>query len=241
MIKYKKNKLIPLFISFFSLAFLGCIPQQKGNTNPKIWSGFLLDDNKRESIYLDKLPSSFIGQTIANTGPETQAFVNTIVVNFYSPYCPPCLQELPALHEIYKKITKKGAKKNNIAMLIAVPQDLTLHKQMLSSQVQSEELESFNQKELIKQLKRDQKKYNIQIPILLLHPKFKIARGELIEATPETVILSRNPLTMHYNFIGPFELTAAENIANPRLHFSIEQITKAAFLSNTLHTQKKQY
>lgn len=116
-----------------------------------------------------------------------------LVLNFYSPTCQPCLEELPALEELYREVTKRG-----FAMYIAVEGNPESHG--LAAGATDEETFRIIEERLI----QDIKKYNITIPLIIIDRQFSVT-GEkgLITGTPETLFLKTKPITLRFNFIGP--------------------------------------
>ena len=228
-----------LMLSFFMLG--SCLPKENSNLESKEWYGTSLQSNK--PIHLDKMNAS------------------AIILNFYSPFCPPCIKELPVLEKMYEQ-----AKKLNIAMYLAVTQDqdiylqslakdkiLEIEKSSLSSSAKpaqakqkiSTKKKKINLTMLIAQLKKDQSLYNISIPMLIMNPNFRIGLGEIVSATPETLFFSTNPLVLKYNFIGPFPAIKQEtqetkdefqknNKVSPhaKLQFAMKQLDKIIHLQN---------
>ena len=114
-----------------------------------------------------------------------------LILNFYSPTCQPCIEELPALEILYSKASEKGA-----SMFI-----------VLEGRPESHGLEDSGEDPYISirnRMQEDIKRYNINIPVAVIYPEYPVF-GEkgLITGTPETVILKTNPLVLKYNFVGP--------------------------------------
>ena len=57
--------------------------------------------------------------------------------------------------------------------------------------------------EAMRVMKEEVKNRNIELPVLIMKPPFKVTPGEgLITGTPETLLFKTNPLILYYNFIG---------------------------------------
>ncbi len=148
-----------------------------------------------------------------------------IIINFYSPTCPPCIEELPALHMIYQE-----AKRLNYEMFLAIEPDLEKNLPVVpenyKNQPYNEEIYLFLRNVIIQEIKRR----NISIPVYIFEPPFRIDKDQIITGTPETLIFTTQPLRLRYNFIGPIATT--ENIEdlkwNTRYQFFIQML-------NTIH------
>lgn len=153
-----------------------------------------------------------------------------IIINFYSPTCAPCIEELPALHMIYQE-----AKRLNYEMFLAIEPDLEKNlpfvPENFKNQPYNDEIYLF----LRDVIKQEIKRRNISIPVYIFEPPFRIDKDQIITGTPETLIFTTQPLRLRYNFIGPIATT--ENIEdlkwNTRYQFFIQML-------NTIHqnTQK---
>lgn len=153
-----------------------------------------------------------------------------IIINFYSPTCAPCIEELPALHMIYQE-----AKRLNYEMFLAIEPDLEKNLPVVpenfKNQPYNDEIYLF----LRDVIKQEIKRRNISIPVYIFEPPFRIDKDQIITGTPETLIFTTQPLRLRYNFIGPIATT--ENIEdlkwNTRYQFFIQML-------NTIHqnTQK---
>ena len=133
---------------------------------------------------------------------------NGLVLNFYSPSCVPCVEELPALEALYRDGQKQGT-----------PVFLVVFAELLDSLVDSEkkprddqENQSQNEnvanlstnlgpgKGLLHQarlalLQKDMQRRNIRIPMVLLDAEFAIIENSavrpVITGTPENDFFSR--------------------------------------------------
>jgi thiol-disulfide isomerase/thioredoxin len=120
-----------------------------------------------------------------------------LLLNFYSPTCIPCIEELPALHILYQRARERG-----IPFYIVVEGNPESHG--LPSAVTDEEA----YRSIRDRLMQDVKRYNIAIPMAVIDGGITVmGGGGLITGTPETIILSTNPLTLRYNFVGPVSST----------------------------------
>lgn len=150
------------------------------------------------------------------------------LINFYSPTCAPCVQELPALHLLYNEL-----KKYNYELFLAVEPDLEKNLVEVPELLKNQRFNEDSMRYLIEVLQSDVKKRNIQIPIVIVNPPFKIDSDQIITGTPETLIFTTAPLRLHYNFIGP--ISTSENLED------IKQDTRFLFLLqilNQFHTNQ---
>ncbi|MCB1304065.1 MAG: redoxin domain-containing protein [Leptospiraceae bacterium] len=143
---------------------------------------------------------------------------NGLVLNFYSPTCIPCIEELPALHQVYARARELG-----IDMYLAVAPDLEsngVDPLKASSRPGFDEMYPL----LRDRLNQDRKQYKIQIPMLVLRPPFSIKEEGPVTGTPETVFLMTRPLRLYYNLIGPIALGQTNEQVNrsSRFQFALE-------------------
>ncbi len=164
-----------VFISYF---YCFCRPQVQSNFEVGQWKGY--DENFTVVDF----------QTLNK---------KLILLNFYSPICKPCIDELPALNLLKQRIKNK----NDVVLYLALVPKLEANGINLES---SNENKSLTLPSIHAQIKErfelDKKKYNIKIPMLMMYQDFKIGKGELISATPETLFLKTTPLRLDYNFVG---------------------------------------
>ncbi len=128
-----------------------------------------------------------------------------LVLNVYSPTCVPCYKEIPTLNYLYKELEKTKLGKLYIAVdpfiVLEDPESLTIESR---------------EKKTIELMQEEVKKRNIQVPVLVMKPEFRVTpQGGLITGTPETLIFHTDPLRLYYNFIGSIcEKTNLEDIQN---------------------------
>ncbi|MCB1138994.1 MAG: redoxin domain-containing protein [Leptospiraceae bacterium] len=144
-----------------------------------------------------------------------------IVLNFYSPTCVPCIEELPALH-----ILQQQAEALGIQMYLAVTPDLEsngVDPLKASSKPGFEEVYPL----LRERLEQDIRQYGIEVPIIVLKPPFEIKEKGPVTGTPETVFLMTSPLRLHYNLVGPISLgqNQEEVLSSSRFQFALELLT----------------
>ncbi len=177
------------------LILAACRPEERSNFGVDGWSGRLLDG---KSVKFADLPAK------------------TVLLNFYSPTCQPCITELPAL-----ELLAREAAKREIPFYIVLEPSAGAHGLTAAGSPES----TF---ELIRnRMLEDVQKYNITIPVLIMDPPFQIEPGSsTVTGTPETLILSTKPLFLKYNFIGPISMSQ-----KPR---EIEQETRYGFVLERL-------
>lgn len=144
-----------------------------------------------------------------------------VVLNFYSPTCVPCIEELPALHILHDQ-----AKSLGIEMYLAVAPDLESNG---VDPLKASSNPDFNEMyPLLKErLERDIQEYGIDIPVVVLKPPFEIKQAGPVTGTPETIFLMTGPLRLHYNLVGPVALgqTREEVMSSSRFQFALELLT----------------
>ena len=147
-----------------------------------------------------------------------------LILNFYSPICEPCVAELPALQVLYQR-----ARAQNVAMFLALEMDLTRHgldgtrrAAVISEKMSQEQIQA----RIAKRMQQDIRKYNIQIPTLIIMPPFQIGAAQLIRATPETLFIATAPLRLKYNFVGALthEKQVARILGNTRFQFAVSRL-----------------
>ncbi len=169
-------------------------------------------------LSVDQLSGRFLdGTPIRFAEVEAPRFV----VNFYSPTCAPCIEELPALHVLYEE-----AKKSGIPLYLAVEGWPETHDVPVPETAPREKIFQA----IRKRMERDIETYGIRIPVVIMDENFRITPGEggLITGTPETLLFHTQPLMLEYNFIGPLSTatTPAELRQDPRLRFAIKKVGK---------------
>lgn len=146
----------------------------------------------------------------------------TVVLNFYSPTCRPCIEELPALNLLYQ-----SAKIDKIPVYIAVEANPESHGlPVLSDDPREERLSAIK-----KRLLEDVERYDIRVPMVILSDRFRMnPEYGLITGTPETMLFSTDPFVLRYNFIGPLSVLENPNdlMMDSRLTFAMEQVKRVA-------------
>lgn len=116
-----------------------------------------------------------------------------VVLNFYSPTCAPCIEELPAFEAFAREASKLG-----VAVFVVV------EGQGLSSGVDPEKLKGAEYTEAVRRrIDQDRVKYGIKPTIVILDPEFKISQRGPVTGTPETLFFRTNPFLLQYAFVGP--------------------------------------
>lgn len=177
------------------LIMAACRPEERSNFGVEGWSGRLMDG---KSVRFADLPAK------------------TVLLNFYSPTCQPCIAELPAL-----ELLAREAARREIPFFIALEPSAGAHGLTAGASPES----TF---ELIRnRMLEDVQKYNISIPVLIMDPPFQIEPGSsTVTGTPETLVLSTRPLFLKYNFIGPISTSQKpkEIEQETRFHFVLERL-----------------
>ncbi len=139
-----------------------------------------------------------------------------VVVNFYSPVCVPCIEELPALHLMAEELTAK-----NVPLYMVVEGNPEAHEVYPDS----DDPESVY-KAIRDRIHKDTVRYGITLPVVVLDPAFRVSpEYGLITGTPETLIMQNNPLRILYNFIGPVSRyhSPEEIRADSRFQFAVSK------------------
>jgi len=158
----------------FAVGITGqCSPKERPNLGVDQLSGFTLDG---QEIKLSNIDAS------------------GVVLNFYSPICKPCIEELPALNSFYQQVKEKGA-----VMYLAVESDLEKNG---IDDLTSKDQTLIRQK-LKERMLQDVARYKIEVPVLIMNPSFKIEPDQLVGGTPETLLFRTSPFRLYYNLIGP--------------------------------------
>lgn len=178
------------------LTFAMCGPKQRSNFGVDRLSGWTAD-----------------GKHVQLASLQAPA----VVLNFYSPICKPCIEELPALERLYEEASHLG-----------VPMYLTLEPDLEKNGVEGVQTTDKGQirEHLIARVMEDVKRYDIRIPVLVLDPPFAIEPGNLVTGTPETLLFRTAPFRLHYNFIGPISKASndEELARSSRYRFAIEKL-----------------
>ncbi|MCE9597202.1 MAG: TlpA family protein disulfide reductase [Spirochaetia bacterium] len=186
-----------LLVVPFLLCLTVCRPQETPNFGVDRWSGKLLDGT-------------------AIRFADTKA--PHLVINFYSPTCEPCIQEIPAL-----ELLSEEAKRRNIPMYMALEGNPISHGLNLPAGAAAEDVFDAIRNRMLE----DIQKYSIRIPVLIMDPEFKIdPRAGTVTGTPETLVFSMNPMMLRYNFIGPISVSNnPERITREsRYQFALEKL-----------------
>ena len=139
------------------------------------------------------------------------------VLNFYSPTCQPCIEELPALGMFYRTLKEKG-----IPVYIVVEGRPDSHGLMPVADTDVERIYTV----IRDRLEEDVAKYGIEVPMVVLDPSVQMSSSSgLITGTPETLIFHTSPLSLEYNFLGP--IASSENrqevLSETRYQFALKK------------------
>lgn len=183
---------------FLSVIFVSCQPAVRSNFGLYRWKAQTLD-----------------GQMIDFSSLNTRA----LVLNFYSPTCGPCVDEIPALKEFYTTVQKKGGTMYLVLERKPDANGLTLPTSASDQSV----FEATRDR-----MKQDLLKYGISIPVVIMDRQFDIRQdgSTLISGTPETLFIRTKPLILEYNFIGP--ISTAKNLTDltrdTRYQFALKKL-----------------
>ncbi len=139
-----------------------------------------------------------------------------LILNFYSPTCGPCIQEIPALNAYYRETQKR-----NMQMYMALEQNPSAHGLTPAADASPAQIRGL----IRDRMKQDIARYKIEIPFVIMDSSFKvstIAVGSpdgLITGTPETLLFRTNPLSLDYNFVGPISAAPDEKTAVKDVRF----------------------
>ncbi len=172
---------------------------------------------------IDTYFSNLTFRTLNNHSFTLRDIKNPVfLINFYSPTCAPCVKELPALHLLYNELQKY-----HFELFLVVEPDLEKNLPEVPERYKHQAFDDNSMNYLIEVLNTEVKKRNIQIPILIVNPPFKIDSDQIITGTPETLIFTTSPLRLHYNFIGP--ISTSDNLEE------IKKDTRFLFLLQILN------
>ena len=117
------------------------------------------------------------------------------VINFYSPTCQPCVEELPALNLLNQELVREG-----VPFYMLVEGNTEAHGLM---PVPPSDRDTIYQK-LKARLEKDVHRYGMEFPVVILDPEFHVSpQNGFITGTPETLVMTGHPLRPVYNFLGP--------------------------------------
>lgn len=139
-----------------------------------------------------------------------------VVLNFYSPTCAPCIEELPAFEAFAAEAEKLG-----VAVFVVV------EGQGLSSGVDPEKVKGSEFTEAVRRrIDQDRVKYGIKPAIVILDPEFKITQRGPVTGTPETLFFRTNPFLLQYAFVGPIstEESPAALAKDTRYQFALGKL-----------------
>jgi hypothetical protein len=136
---------------------------------------------------------TFVG--IDLTGKEVslkEVMTPRVAINVYSPTCIPCFKEIPSLNYLRKEMLH-----SRLGEFYMVVDPYTIVDGMDGRPFEDVYPEA------MRVMKEEVKNRNIELPVLIMKPPFKVTPGEgLITGTPETLLFKTNPLILYYNFIG---------------------------------------
>ncbi|MBV6494164.1 MAG: hypothetical protein LDLANPLL_02190 [Turneriella sp.] len=136
-----------------------CTPREKFVDTERVFFSF----DKKSSFALKNLPNH----------------LQTIIVNFYAPRCPPCENEVPALKKFYKEYEK-----NSAVGFFAIGSSLTAVDAAPSETVPREPIEA-----IVEELKKFTYKFSLPYPQYLATPAD--LKAWRVTGFPETFVFSR--------------------------------------------------
>lgn len=154
-----------------------------------VW-GFSFCRTKKESnLQVD----AFIGVDLS--GKELKLKESTsprVALNVYSPTCIPCFKEIPTLNFLRKEMLQAGLGE---FYMVVDPFSISDRTEESSFDTLFPEARAIMEEERVKR--------NIELPILIMKPPFRVTPGKgMITGTPETLLFKTQPLILYYNFIG---------------------------------------
>ena len=141
-----------------------------------------------------------------------------LVLNFYSPTCQPCIQEIPALEHFAAEAAKR-----KIPVYVALESSPSSHGLNLPADATPED----RFQAIRNRMMEDIQKYSMRLPVVVMDDNFRInPEYGTVTGTPETLIFSTKPLLLRYNFIGPIGTAqdAATIERQPRYQFALERL-----------------
>lgn len=166
-----------LTIVGMTLAAWACSPAYRSNLGVETWSGTTLGGEK---VHFADLKAK------------------GVILNFYSPTCGPCIEELPAIEEYYEEAQRRG-----IAMFVVVEADLEKNG-VRTGESQAASVDDATLLRLLgERMKVDIAKYKMKVPVVIMDRTFSIRPDGMVTGTPETLLFRAAPFRLVYNFIGP--------------------------------------
>lgn len=196
-----KRSLSGLFVAGAFLVSIGCSPAYRSNLGVESWSG-----------------TTLAGEKVRFSDLKAKG----VILNFYSPTCGPCIEELPAIEEYYEEAERRG-----IAMFVVVEADLeknglagnpaqgggkdgpsgsNVGKDGAGSTpgTTTAAADEATVRQLLgERMKADIAKYHMKVPVVIMDRPFTIRPDGLVTGTPETMLFYTAPFRLAYNFIGP--------------------------------------
>lgn len=156
------------------LILLSCRPGVHSNLGVENWSGRLLD-----------------GSSIRFSEVEAPG----LLVNFYSPICQPCIEEIYALEALGRR-----AAEMDIPLFIALENRPSTHG---IDTIDDEADEEVRFQAIREAMLRDIERYGIDGTVVIMDDEFRISSRSIVTGTPETLFFSTDPLILEYTFLGP--------------------------------------
>lgn len=179
-----------LAIAGITLATTACSPAYRSNLGVETWSGTTLAGAKIRFADLK---------------------AKGVILNFYSPTCVPCIEELPAIEEYYEEAQRRG-----VAMFVVVEADLEKNGvrapergsgEAPGGQANGGQAANVDDATLLRllgdRMKADIAKYKMKVPVVIMDRPFTIRPDGTVTGTPETLLFRTAPFRLAYNFIGP--------------------------------------
>ncbi len=174
---------------------VGCLREESNQLGLGEWRGVSLETG--EEVRFRDLP------------------YEVLALNVYGLNCPPCWKEIPALNRIGEKLSADP----RFALFLIVDPILILE----SSQEgrKNSQLSSEDWKRVVEIMNREKQLRNIQVPIYLMKPPFRVSPDSFVTGTPETILVRTRPWNLYYNFIGSLseKQDVASIDADPKVRF----------------------
>ena len=180
-----KNTLFTLLSILFTLFFIGCESKPKQAQVISNVKENILNDTPAVKVYtLTTTKGEKITFEISN-GVLFSKQLNgkTVLINFWAPWCKPCLQEMPTLVKLQEKY------KDDLIVIAVL----------------------FDKKQKLEELKKFMKKYNINFPVTIGAENHILAKSlDDVKMIPESFLYNKEGFFLK-KFIGEIKKSQLEN------------------------------
>ncbi len=190
-------KKIQILVCLLLTGLTACRPEARSNFGVEQWGGRLLDGTMIRFSEVD---------------------APGLVLNFYSPTCGPCIEEIPTFEQFAKE-----AGRRKIPAYLVLDGHPSSHGLNLPADATPEDRFAVIRNRMLE----DIRKYSIRVPVVVMDDLFAINKQYgIITGTPETLIFSTKPLVLRYDFVGPIgtQKDPASIEKQTRYQFALERL-----------------